>query len=139
VVIQHPEAVKQLQTEFARAGAEVLLACTYYAHEEKLKGIGVSASLDEINSQAVAIARQVAEEHAAGPRRIISALWPKLLAGRFRQARILQNWKCTPSSATLLTLRRKTRTFLPSSAAVGDRRRAEICEPRFPCLLRSTR
>lgn len=64
-VIQHPEAVKQLQTEFARAGAEVLQACTYYAHEEKLKDIGVSASLDEINSQAVAIARQVADAYGS--------------------------------------------------------------------------
>ena len=38
--IEHPEAVKQLQTDFARAGAQVLQALTYYAHEEKLKESG---------------------------------------------------------------------------------------------------
>ena len=40
VVIEHPEAVQQLQTDFARAGAQVLQALTYYAHEEKLKEMG---------------------------------------------------------------------------------------------------
>ena len=62
-VIDHPEAVKQLQTDFARAGAEVLQACTYYAHEEKLKVVGLSSALKEINSQAVKIARQVADQY----------------------------------------------------------------------------
>ncbi len=37
-VIEHPEAVKQLQTDFARAGADVLQACAYYAHKEKIEG-----------------------------------------------------------------------------------------------------
>jgi betaine-homocysteine S-methyltransferase len=63
VVLEHPEAVIQLQTEFARAGAEVLQACTYYAHEEKLKVIGLTPALKAINSQAVKIARQVAEQY----------------------------------------------------------------------------
>ncbi len=62
-VIEHPEAVRQLQTEFARAGADVLQACTYYAHEEKLKTVGLEASLRELNSQAVRIARQVADQY----------------------------------------------------------------------------
>lgn len=62
-VIEHPEAVKQLQIEFARAGAEVLQACTYYAHEEKLQVIGLNSALKEINSQAVKIARQVADQY----------------------------------------------------------------------------
>ncbi len=59
-VIKNPEAVMQLQVDFARAGAEVLQACTYYAHEEKLKVIGMTSSLKDINSQAVQIARKVA-------------------------------------------------------------------------------
>ena len=63
VVLEHPDAVIQLQTEFARAGADVLQACTYYAHEEKLKDVGLTSALKEINSQAVKIARQVAEEY----------------------------------------------------------------------------
>lgn len=63
VCIEHPEALKQLQTEFARAGAEVIQALTYYAHEEKLKQIGRSGALAEINESAVRIAREVADEY----------------------------------------------------------------------------
>ena len=62
-VLYHPEAVKQLQTDFARAGAEVIQACTYYAHEEKLKTVGLTSALQEVNHQAVDIARQVADEY----------------------------------------------------------------------------
>jgi betaine-homocysteine S-methyltransferase len=63
VVIEHPESVRQLQTDFARAGAEVLQALTYYAHKEKLKDIGTEGYLKEINSNAVRIAREVADEY----------------------------------------------------------------------------
>jgi betaine-homocysteine S-methyltransferase len=63
VVIEHPESVQQLQTDFARAGAEVLQALTYYAHEEKLKDVGAHGKLKEINSRAVQIARRVADEY----------------------------------------------------------------------------
>jgi len=63
VVIEHPESVKQLQTDFARAGAEVLQALTYYAHEEKLRDVGVQGSLKDINKNAVRIAREVADEY----------------------------------------------------------------------------
>lgn len=64
-VLDHPDAVKQLQTDFARAGAEVLQACTYYAHEEKLKVVGLTSALKEINTNAVRIARQVADQYNA--------------------------------------------------------------------------
>ncbi len=63
VSIEHPEALKQLQTDFARAGAQVLQALTYYAHEEKLKQIGKAEMLPEINKSAVRIAREVADEY----------------------------------------------------------------------------
>jgi betaine-homocysteine S-methyltransferase len=64
-VIEHPDAVMQLQIDFARAGAEVLQACTYYAHEEKLKAVGLTSALKEINTQAVKIARQAADPYNA--------------------------------------------------------------------------
>jgi len=63
VVIEHPEAVKQLQTDFARAGADVLQACAYYAHKEKLKDIGMEDALADINKNAVLIAREIADEY----------------------------------------------------------------------------
>ncbi len=64
-VLEHPDAVRQLQTDFARAGAEVLQTCTYYAHEEKLKVVGLASALREINTRAVQIARQVADQYDA--------------------------------------------------------------------------
>jgi betaine-homocysteine S-methyltransferase len=63
VVVEYPESVIQLQTDFARAGAEVLQALTYYAHKEKLKDIEAQGYLEEINSSAVRIARKVADEY----------------------------------------------------------------------------
>lgn len=63
VSIEHPEALKQLQTDFARAGAQVLQALTYYAHQAKLKEIGKEGALGEINSAAIQIAHQVADEY----------------------------------------------------------------------------
>lgn len=63
VVVEHPQVVRQLHTDFARAGAEVLQACAYYAHEEKLKAIGMQGALAEINEAATRLAREVADEY----------------------------------------------------------------------------
>ena len=63
VCLDHPEALKQLQVDYARAGAQVLQALTYYAHEEKLRAIGRAGALAEINAAAVKIADQVAQEY----------------------------------------------------------------------------
>jgi betaine-homocysteine S-methyltransferase len=63
VSIEHPQALQQLQTDFARAGSDVIQAFTYYAHEEKLKQIGKADVLEEINTAAVKIARRVATEY----------------------------------------------------------------------------
>ncbi len=90
-VLDNPDAVKQLQIDFARAGAEVLQACTYYAHEEKLKDVGLESALKEINTRAVRIARQVAEEYGA------------IVAGN-----ICNTWAYDPgSAATHLETRRQ--------------------------------
>ncbi len=63
VVVDHPDSVRQLQIDFARAGAEVLQAVTYYAHEEKLRDVGAHEKIKDINDHAVRIARQVADEY----------------------------------------------------------------------------
>jgi betaine-homocysteine S-methyltransferase len=59
-VLDHPEAVLELHREFLRAGSEVMLALTYYAHREKLKMIGREGILEELNRQAVRLAREAA-------------------------------------------------------------------------------
>ena len=62
VVLDFPEAVKELHREFLRAGSEVMVALTYYAHREKLKDVGREPDLEWMNRQAVRLANEVARE-----------------------------------------------------------------------------
>jgi betaine-homocysteine S-methyltransferase len=62
VVLDFPEAVRELHREFLRAGAEVMVAFTYYAHREKLRMIGREDDLEPLNRQAVRLAKEVAAE-----------------------------------------------------------------------------
>ncbi len=62
VVVEHPEAVRQLHRDFVHAGSDVVEALTYYAHREKLRQIGREDALESINRQALALARGVARE-----------------------------------------------------------------------------
>jgi betaine-homocysteine S-methyltransferase len=62
VVLEHPEKVTELHREFVHAGSDVVEAFTYYAHREKLRVIGREHLLEEINRQALALARDVARE-----------------------------------------------------------------------------
>ncbi len=62
VVLDFPEAVKELHREFLRAGSEVMVALTYYAHREKLRDVGRENDLELMNRQAVRLANEVARE-----------------------------------------------------------------------------
>src|SRR5579859_5289144 len=62
VVLDFPEAVKELHREFLRAGSDVMVALTYYAHREKLKDVGRENDLERMNRQAVRLANEVARE-----------------------------------------------------------------------------
>jgi betaine-homocysteine S-methyltransferase len=64
VAVEHPDALRQLHTEFLRAGSEVLQTCTFYASEEKLKSAGYAKQVEQINRMAVRIAREVAGDQA---------------------------------------------------------------------------
>src|SRR5579871_1209608 len=65
VILDAPEAVLQLHREFLRAGADVMVALTYYAHREKLKVVGRDGDLEEMNRTAVQMANEVAREGGA--------------------------------------------------------------------------
>lgn len=65
VVLDYPEVVSQLHEEFLRAGSDVAVALTYYAHREKLRVVGREDELEKINRQAVRLARQAAEKYEA--------------------------------------------------------------------------
>ena len=67
VVLNDPEAVKQLHREFMRAGSDILEAFTYYGHRDKLRLIGKEHLLEELNRQAVQLAQEVAREKDGAP------------------------------------------------------------------------
>jgi betaine-homocysteine S-methyltransferase len=62
-VIENPEVVKRLHEDFVHAGSDVVEAFTYYAHRQKLKVIGRENILEEMNRQALRIAKDVADRH----------------------------------------------------------------------------
>ena len=75
VVVEHPDALAQLHREFARAGAEVLQTMTFYASDDKLATVGMEGTVDEINRNAVRIAREVATETDALVAGNLSLTW----------------------------------------------------------------
>jgi betaine-homocysteine S-methyltransferase len=65
VVLDFPDAVRELHREFLRAGAEVMVAFTYYGHREKLRMIGREDDLEPLNRQALRLAKELAAEGGA--------------------------------------------------------------------------
>lgn len=62
VVLEHPEAVKELYHEFLMAGSDVIVACTYYAHRSKLKAVDKEDRLEELNLKSISLAQEVAQK-----------------------------------------------------------------------------
>jgi betaine-homocysteine S-methyltransferase len=75
VVIEHPDALRELHREFLRAGAEVLQTMTFYASEDKLETVGLGGKVADINRTAVRIAREVAAEGDALVAGNLSLTW----------------------------------------------------------------
>ncbi len=65
VILDAPDALRQLHREFLRAGADVMVALTYYAHREKLRDVGRGDDLELMNRTAVRIANEIAAEGGA--------------------------------------------------------------------------
>lgn len=60
VAIVYPEALRELHIEFREAGAEVLQALTFYASRDKLATVGLEDRVEDINRNAVRVAKDVA-------------------------------------------------------------------------------
>lgn len=67
VVLEFPEAVKQLHREFVRAGSDVIEALTYYAHREKLRIVDKEHLLEPLQKGALELAFEVAAEFKDNP------------------------------------------------------------------------
>lgn len=90
VVIDHPEALRQLHREFLRAGSDVMVALTYYAHREKLKAVGREGELESMNRQALKIAKEVAAESDVLLAGNICNTWAYDLANKKKSAEIVR-------------------------------------------------
>ena len=75
VAIEHPEALAELHREFQRAGAEFLTTMTFYASDDKLATVGLKDKVDEINRNAVKVAKEVAAEGDALVAGDLSLTW----------------------------------------------------------------
>jgi betaine-homocysteine S-methyltransferase len=62
VAVESPDSLRELHSEFRRAGAEVLQALTFYGEEAKLATQGLERQAEPINRAAVEVARQVGED-----------------------------------------------------------------------------
>ncbi len=60
VVVEYPEAVRELHREFIHAGSEVVQALAFYASKEKLATTGHGGQVEAINRAAVRLAREAA-------------------------------------------------------------------------------
>ncbi|MDR9362927.1 MAG: homocysteine S-methyltransferase family protein, partial [Microbacteriaceae bacterium] len=62
VALDHPEVLRQVTTDFVRAGSDIALAFTYNGHREKMRIIGEEHLLEPLNREALRIAKEVAQE-----------------------------------------------------------------------------
>src|SRR5918912_4515594 len=62
--LTNPDLVREVHTEYVRAGADVLETNTYGASAHKLQQYGLEGSLRLINIAAARLAREAAGEHA---------------------------------------------------------------------------
>src|SRR5581483_7509442 len=69
------DALAQLHREFLRAGAEFLTTMTFYASDDKLETVGLKDRVDEINRNAVEVAKAVAAEGDALVAGDLSLTW----------------------------------------------------------------
>jgi betaine-homocysteine S-methyltransferase len=100
VILDEPDALRQLHREFLRAGSDVMVALTYYAHRDKLRDVGRGGDLEEMNRQAVRIANEIAVEGAAlvagNICRTTCAPCPRRSGARRPRAATRRRWSAIP-------------------------------------------
>ena len=61
-ILEHPEALTELQTRYAQAGSQVLYAPTFQAQPIALAAVGLDAQTEKINAQLVQLTRSVSSD-----------------------------------------------------------------------------
>lgn len=60
-VLEHPQALLQLQSQYADAGSQILYAPTFQAQPIALKQVGLEAETEQINARLVKLTRSVSD------------------------------------------------------------------------------
>ena len=63
-VASHPGVVRQVHLDYIRAGAEIIIANTFASGRQMLRAAGAESATEEINRNAVLVARQARDEAA---------------------------------------------------------------------------
>ena len=58
-ILEHPDALLQLQRSYAQAGSQIIYAPTFQAQPIALEKVGLADQAEKINAQLVALSRQV--------------------------------------------------------------------------------
>jgi 5-methyltetrahydrofolate--homocysteine methyltransferase len=61
-VLENPQAIMDLETQFIEAGSDIILTCTFGATRLRLAASGLADKVNEINQKAVALAKQAIAE-----------------------------------------------------------------------------
>lgn len=61
-VLENPQAIMDLETQFINAGSDIILTCTFGATRLRLAAAGLADKVVEINQKAVALAKQAIGE-----------------------------------------------------------------------------
>ena len=73
LVLSNPQSVEKVHRSFLEAGCDVIETCTFRANRLTLKEYGLQDKVDEINFQAAALARRLADEFSqSGKKRFVA-------------------------------------------------------------------
>ena len=75
-LLDAPEVLLQIHTDYLRAGAEIITANTFRTHRRSLAKGGLADRAPALTRQAVALARQAVEAYPGGPRFVAGSLAP---------------------------------------------------------------
>lgn len=63
-MLEHPEAVKDLQSAYTQAGSRIVYACTFSANRESLKKHGLEGRVEELNIKLAQLTREAVGDKA---------------------------------------------------------------------------
>lgn len=75
-LLDAPEVLLQIHTDYLRAGAEIITANTFRTHRRSLAKGGLADRAAALTRQAVTLARQAVEAYPGGPRFVAGSLAP---------------------------------------------------------------